>query len=132
MTEICQKLSVQNSILLSASRVSMPATIKACIDEGADPNIPRLADGYTPLMLAVWEGLFDNVKILVKAGAAINVVNNDDGTALLIAAQRGFGEIVEYFISCGANKTLADKDGDTALTVAKKMGYMTIVELLSR
>src|SRR3990167_4751640 len=121
MGEVCQRLSVQDSALLSVSRENLPKTIKAVIEEGANPNFRRLADGYTPLLLAAWDGLLDNVKILIEAGADINVVNNEGGSALMCSAQNGFREIVEYLLSCGADRTLTDLGGDTALIVAQKM-----------
>lgn len=133
MSEVCQGLSVQDSVLLSASCSNMPKTIRAAIEEGANPNITRLTDGYTPLLLASWYGSLDNLKVLVDMGADINLTTiNDNASALMIAAQKGFVEIVEYLLSLGADQTLADKDGDTALSLAQKMGHLAIVELLSR
>ncbi|MBI2677057.1 MAG: ankyrin repeat domain-containing protein [Candidatus Yanofskybacteria bacterium] len=132
MNEVCQRLSIQDSVLLSASRANLPKTIKAVIEEGVDPNIKRLTDGYTPLLLAAWDGLLDNVRVLVEAGADINAVSNEGGSALMLAAQRGWREIVEYLLSRGADKTLVDLEGYTALGAAQTMGHLEIVKLISR
>lgn len=135
MRETCQRPSLQDSILMWAVRLDLPKTIKAIVEEGANPNFKRLDDGYTPLLFASRNGLLNNVKILVEVGADVNATTSRDNgaaSALSLAAQNGHKEIVEYLLDHGADKTLTDADGDTALTVAQKMGHTEIIKLLSR
>lgn len=55
--------------------------------------------GQTALMLAVSHGRLDMVKMLLEAGADINIQDEDGSTALMCAAEHGHIEIVKHFLS---------------------------------
>lgn len=50
-------------------------------------------------MLAVSHGRIDTVKMLLEAGADINIQDEDGSTALMCAAEHGHIDIVKHFLS---------------------------------
>ena len=50
-------------------------------------------------MLAVSHGRLDMVKLLVEAGADMNIQDEDGSTALMCAAEHGHISIVKHLIS---------------------------------
>ncbi|XP_050314629.1 uncharacterized protein LOC126749060 isoform X2 [Anthonomus grandis grandis] len=97
----------------------------------ADVNIRASQHGQTALMLAVSHGRLDMVKMLLEAGADINIQDEDGSTALMCAAEHGHIEIVKHFLSqldCDSNIT--DLDGSTALKIAMEAGHRHIGVLL--
>jgi len=60
--------------------------------------------GYTPLMLAASFGKLENVKILVKAGANIQIENKKGQTSLDLAKEEGHKEIIDYLQSLSGSK----------------------------
>ena len=64
------------------------------------------------------------VKILVDAGADLNVRDEDGSTALMCAAEHGYMEMVKYLMSQpDADLSAKDNDGLTALAVAMEAGH---------
>lgn len=50
-------------------------------------------------MLAVSHGRLDMVKMLLEAGADINIQDEDGSTALMCAAEHGHVDIVKHFLT---------------------------------
>ncbi|KRT79272.1 Ankyrin repeat-containing protein [Oryctes borbonicus] len=97
----------------------------------ADVNVRAKQHGQTALMLAVSHGRLDMVKMLLEAGADVNIQDEDGSTALMCAAEHGHIEIVKYFLSQkDCDSTIADVDGSTALKIAMDAGYRHIGVLL--
>ena len=59
------------------------------------------------------------VRVLLEAGADINVVNEADFTALHGAAFRGLNEVIEYLVEQGADINARDFRGRTAYRMAE-------------
>src|SRR5688572_29613612 len=64
----------------------------------------------------------DDVKMLIKQGASINIIDNFGRKPLFLACQKGFAEIVEVLLDCGGNaneanyKTYANDTNELSLT----------------
>ena len=87
------------------------------------------SNGWTPLMLAVAEGLLTTVQALLSApGIDINAKKPDGATALLVAAANGNYDVVKALIKQGADVDITDNHGQTPMMVANGLGYMTIVQ----
>lgn len=71
------------------------------LQSGADVN-GKTAGGYTPLMAAVREGNVENVKILLKWGAQVNVRCGNEFTALELAEEYERKTIITLLKQAGA------------------------------
>ncbi len=108
--------------------------LRTLLAAGADPHLTT-DDGTTPLMAAAGLGRAtytprvprgtrspmaeEAVRILLEAGADINVVNEADFTALHGAAFRGLNEVVEYLVANAADIDARDFRGRTAYRMAE-------------
>nr|CAD7596945.1 unnamed protein product [Timema genevievae] len=87
--------------------------------------------GQTALMLAVSHGRLDTVKLLIEAGADININDEDGSTALMCAAEHGHIDIVKQLLSQpDCDVTFTDCDGTTALDIAMYAGNRDIGVLI--
>jgi hypothetical protein len=87
------------------------------IKAGTDINLKDPMGGSSPLITAA---LYDQREIaayLIKAGAKINVQNNDGSTALHVAAFFCKPEILKILLAAGADKQIKNKYGDTPLKI---------------
>jgi ankyrin repeat protein len=63
----------------------------------ADTNVNEpLEDSHTLLMIAVSRGYFDAVRLLVNAGADVNVISDQGDNALALSISGGWEEIFNY------------------------------------
>ena len=125
---------------------------KLLIEAGADVNAGSLHDlpyrtaatisppgsvfGVTsPLSAAAFQGHVDVAKLLIKAGADINVKDSFGGTAFMYAVDGGHADIVKLLIEAGAdiNAKLPFPYGGrgyTALMRAAALGDTELVKVL--
>lgn len=140
--------------LLDACTQGHHIKLEKLIRQGGDVNLdPDLLinvpnRGYTPLMLAVSNGHFKCVEILVNAGADINrsiglknlnestfnISLSKKHTPLLCACQQHTesfnGELVEFLLHHNANINYQDDDGHTAIFLAIRQGNLPGCQLL--
>ena len=91
------------------------------------------ATDRSALMYASTGPYADTVKVLLEAGAKVNLIDNQEGfTALMFAAAEGQSEIVTLLLDASADPSLADVDGDTASSFAAKNGHTAVVELIAQ
>ena len=106
------------------------------LENGADVNRckdDRCADGRVgvgPLFKAAQEGLPRCVKVLLDAGAKVNVVQDTGATPLFIAAHEGNERCVALLLAAKAAFTIVANDGHTAMSVAEAKGRTKVVALL--
>jgi ankyrin repeat protein len=100
-------------------------TILDAIKSGADVNAKN-EEGYTPLFLAVGNGLMEVVTALIDNGADLNAKTTKSGnTALMIACRNGHIDIANLLINKGADVTIANNYGQTAYsTLISKIGLL--------
>ena len=87
-----------------------------------DPRHPGGKEDFpqwSPLYTAAMMGNAQAVESLVKAGADVNAVEWDGGTALTIAAQRKNVKVVRYLLEHAADPNKVQPPGRTALEVAE-------------
>jgi len=112
-----------NDELLNAAKKGDAAAVKSLLAKSADVNA-KTRYNQTPLMLAAMQGHIGIVKILIEAGADLNVTDTfyKSVTALSAAADRGHAEIVKLLLEKGA------KSKETALYVGAQEGRASVVK----
>ena len=127
----------QESAYLLATSEGPLAMLELTLRNGARVNAKDSFDG-TGLIRAADRGHADIVGRLVRAGIALDHVNNLGWTALHEAVILGDGgpryvETVRVLVAAGADTTIpAARDGLTALQHARAAGHQKIARLLAR
>jgi methionyl-tRNA formyltransferase len=90
--------------------------------------------GWTPLMVASYQGNFELVKELVKIGQSVNDVNFK-GTSVLMFAKSYSSksnnlEVVKYLIDNGADIFQRDDYGINAIQYAEIEGNKSVITFL--
>ncbi|MGI9520215.1 MAG: ankyrin repeat domain-containing protein [Hyphomicrobiaceae bacterium] len=122
-------------IVTIAAVANDPQLVEQAIKLGANPrNITSIYDG-TALIAAAHLGHVEVVKVLIRAGAPLDHVNNLGWTALIEAVVLGNGgphhvETVRALFAAGADKSISDRNGETPLMMARARRYDHIVEIL--
>jgi ankyrin repeat protein len=98
-----------------AIRANDLTRLSALIKSGADVNTRDVRD-ETPLMYAAWVGSANAMKLLLEAGAQVNLQSQAGATALIWSATEI--DKVKLLVDHGADVNLATKRGRTALLVA--------------
>jgi ankyrin repeat protein len=84
---------------------------------------------FSPLTAACDRGYINIVKELVKAGANVNVKDDEGNTALIIACEGGHMSVVEELLKAGADFKLRGLWRDTPLKAAIR-GSLSVVKCL--
>jgi ankyrin repeat protein len=74
--------------------------------------------GLTPLLFAARDGKVESAKVLLEAGADVNLVDPDRHTPLILALMNGHFDVAGLLIEKGADVNMQDKVGQTALYAA--------------
>jgi ankyrin repeat protein len=118
---------------------------RALIDAGADVDarsaptaFPKLNFGiagivpmafpkgaFTPLMYAARQGAIEPARVLLDAGADVNLTDPDGTTALVLAIINAHYELAALLLDRGADPEIADASGMTALYAAVDMHTLT-------
>ena len=124
-------------IITIAAVADDPVTLRTALDIGGNPrNVTSRYDG-TALIAAAHLGHDEVVRILIKAGAPLDHVNNLHWTALIESIVLGNGgprhvATLKALVEAGASTTLADRGGSTPLALAKGRGYGEMVAILQQ
>ena len=110
-------------------------TLKLALELGASgKNTTSRYDG-TALIAAAHLGHAEVVRILIRAGAPLDHVNNLGWTALMESIVLGNGgkahtDALDALVKAGANLNIADRQGVTPLGHARSRGYAEMVRIL--
>ena len=99
------------------------------IAQGGNINLD-LADGWTPLLVAIEQDDEGLVRELVRLGADVNRGNNQGLTPLMAAAREGRTDTVALLLDSGANRHARTPDGSTACDAAVQFGHSDTAKLL--
>ncbi|KAJ8131366.1 hypothetical protein O1611_g2263 [Lasiodiplodia mahajangana] len=86
--------------------------------------------GYGPLHAVNGDTSVENVKLLIRAGANINLVSNNNTTPLIEALLEGNEEVANYLLSKNASTSIISRAHGGALHVACSSGMVGIVKRL--
>ena len=124
-------MSKQNdNAFFSACKKGDLAALQEILRQGVSVNAVN-DDGNTGLILAAQKGHTEAVRLLLKAGADVNLANKEDGqTALLQACWDGHGETLRLLLENGANARHKKKGKRTALMYAARSGSADLTRLM--
>jgi hypothetical protein len=88
------------------------------------------ASGNTALMGVCFKGFEEVAKILITAGANVNVRNAMGASCLIFAITFNRENIAKLLIEKGADQSVKDGGGNTALDHARMQGLKPLVALL--
>lgn len=71
------------------------------------------------------------VRMLLEAGAPVNVPHLGGGTPLHTAAYVGDPEVVRMLLERGGDPSMRTDDGKTAIDIARERGHTVVAEMLS-
>jgi ankyrin repeat protein len=98
---------------------------------GANPNIPRPQDQYSPLHIAAENGLDWLGEILLDFGGDINAQNKEGASPLIVAVQSQQRDFALMLVRRGALLDVADQYERTASDYARESDFPAIAEVLS-
>jgi ankyrin repeat protein len=114
--------------LMYAALYGNEESVRTLLEHAADPNVSN-NEGTTALMWAV--DSVEKTRLLLDAGAAVDVRTEGGRTALLIAAGRhGSTNVVKLLIDRGANAAVVAENRTTPLRLAARSGDEEAMRLL--
>jgi ankyrin repeat protein len=125
------KLLIAKGIDIDAQSDSSLSSLK--IDnqlEGYGIDQSMVTSGKTALMFAVREDDLDMIKLLVTAGANVNLSDNKGQTAIIHACRSGNSENVTLLLDSKADPNSVDDVGETALMLATQADNLNLVKAL--
>ncbi|XBH95780.1 hypothetical protein VPH35_086288 [Triticum aestivum] len=107
--------------------------VKILLEHHADPNKFCKVGGYIPLSMAIRPTpsvSLECVKLLIKAGAAVNFIDSAGVACVMVAAEYGLPGIMKCLLDAGANPNVTSRFGATPIEVAALKDRREIVEML--
>ena len=101
--------------LLEAAETGNLAAVTSALQRGANVNARDGGFGRTALMSASMRSLIPIMRVLLEAGAQVNLHGALGETALILAASGRGGESIEVLLAGGADPNRADRDKKTPL-----------------
>jgi ankyrin repeat protein len=123
-------MSSANDKLHDAAKEGDVAEIERQIAAGADPNVHKGTEDWTPLQRAGACGHVAAIAALLKAGAHMDGVDSVGQTPLMYAAINGHTAAVDALVAAGADVHRANIYGDTALHAASMDGRLDAARVL--
>lgn len=103
--------------------------IAALLDGGMPVDL-RLANGWTPLMVATFNSCEEAALLLVRRGAKVSVSDDDGYTPLHWASLNGFAQVVPLLLKRGAPVDADTRYGFTPLMQAAGRGHVAVARCL--
>jgi methionyl-tRNA formyltransferase len=120
----------QNSELFESVKAKNLQLVASSISLGANVNM-RNSNGWTPLMVASFNGSEGISKILVDRGADVNLPNYEGTTPLMHAMsfyeRSGNRKIFDFLLSKGADLDLFNRNSKTVRDYAKERGLFELL-----
>ena len=116
--------------MLDAIRNNNAQKVREFIEAGINVNEP-LEDNDTFLIRAASRGFLDIIKLLVEAGADVNIISQEGDNALSMVAQSGCQELFDYLLPL-TSPEIREWAMKEALFNARRDKASEIVHMLSR
>ena len=115
--------------LCAAAAAGKKDSCKLLIKRGANPLVSNRAGAF-PLHLAITDGHYAIVDLLLNAGLSVNQPDDKGRSPLLLAASVGQVGVLELLLARGAEKDARDQDGLNAISWAVVGGKSRALDLL--
>ncbi|WP_185211649.1 ankyrin repeat domain-containing protein [Sphingobacterium mizutaii] len=114
-----------------ASHFGKEDIVRIVLRNGANPNSSS-QNGYQvfPIHSALSNGQNNIAKMLIEAGAEVNVLQSSRISPLHLAAQQGNIDMIIILLEHGANIAIRNDFGHTASDMAAEKGFPEIAEIL--
>jgi len=105
--------------------------VRFLLANGADPNI-QSQNGYNvyPIHTAIGSGFDGIAKMLIEAGAEVNVLQSSRTSPLHLASQHGNIDLIILLLEHGALVEIKNDMGKTASDLAAEKGHTEIAHIL--
>jgi ankyrin repeat protein len=114
-----------------ATHFGQEKVVQTLLAKGADPNICSQNGYYVYPLHTTLTGGYDQIsKMLIEAGANVNVAQHARITPLHIAAQQGNIDMIIILLENGAEVSVKTEMGMTASDLALEKGHKELAEIL--
>tara|TARA_R110001599_G_scaffold67294_5_gene190143 strand:+ start:3570 stop:4307 length:738 start_codon:yes stop_codon:yes gene_type:complete len=114
----------QSSALIVAADQGFDDIVKILIVRAA-PLEQKDENGYTALARCAKNGHLTTLKILINAGANVNV-QPEGRSVLMHVVEKNNMLLSQLLIAAGADLDFSDSEGDTALKIARRNGFFDL------
>ncbi|MCA5006719.1 ankyrin repeat domain-containing protein [Sphingobacterium bovistauri] len=130
--DIVEEFSTQNITALGiATHFNQEDIVRLLLLHKANPNIPsQNGQQIYPLHTALSNNNSNISKMLIEAGAEVNVKQHGGNTPLHFAAQHGNIEMIIILLEQGADITALNDIRESSADLASKKGFREIAEIL--
>jgi ankyrin repeat protein len=122
--------ALAESIFGAAVKIENLKLVKTILDTGLNPNSSRANDMFTPLQRASRCGNVELSRMLLDAGADVNLTRFSSNRPLDWAVSGGHIELVEILLDAGARVDMRDRNGDTVLHRAADYEHVELIQTL--
>jgi uncharacterized protein len=119
----------ESANLFIAARTNDVNGARALLVNKADIN-QQDEKGYTPLIIATYNGNYDVAQFLLDHGAAIEKKDASGRTALMGVSFKGEDREVVLLLEHGADPNVKDAHGMTSMMYAVMFGKLSVVKIL--
>ncbi|XP_026536518.1 ankyrin repeat and SAM domain-containing protein 3 [Notechis scutatus] len=116
--------------LHTAASIGQYEVVKDSIERGEKDLDQKNRGGWTPLMYASYIGYDTVVRMLLQAGANVNMSTPEGQTPLMLAASCGNECAAAFLLQQGAELEMKDTHGWTALFHCTSAGHQQMVKFL--
>ena len=121
-----------NTLLHHAAYGNSIEVATILLEEGKiELELERELYGFTPLLVAAFQGNVEMVEMLIEHGADIEAFDDWEDTPINVAAWNGKLDVVQKLVELGANPDHANTNGNTALSHSQSQGHEEIEAFLT-
>ena len=126
-----QRLRPKESKIFHWARTGDLDALIEALSTGAQINLEEKNNqGYTPLMLAIYNQQFEFAKSLIAVGVSIHEEDPAGNTVLMITSYKGNVDMLNLLLEKGANLEATNAAGMQAYDWAKAFNRSDILEVL--